>query len=362
MAELKSKKGVEIFSAGKWNGDVYTEADLDAMVEAFKELGDGFPPPLKLGHADEQKILQNSGLPAAGWITNVYRKGKKLLADFDRMPSKIFELLENGAYRKVSSEIYWNLKIGKKLYKRVLGAVALLGADNPGVMNLDDILALYGLEDCEKLKTYFNQFENLKVYNYDQIQGEKDMGAEELKKLQDEKAALEAKLAKFEKEKADKAEATESQLAELKEYKAKAEKREQEAAEKLAKFEREAAEAKVDACITKLEKDNLVTDSMKPYIKALLGEEKKEYSLGEDKTVSKQELLEDLLKLSNEAAKVNFSENSNAGEKKEGKSPEDVLEEKVKNYMKENECDYRDAVVAVQSELGPIQDQPSEED
>src|SRR5574337_748623 len=41
---------VEIFATGKWNGDVYTLADLDAMVGASHQVG--FTPPLKAGHED----------------------------------------------------------------------------------------------------------------------------------------------------------------------------------------------------------------------------------------------------------------------------------------------------------------------
>jgi hypothetical protein len=46
-------KGVEIFSAGTWNGDKYTVDDLHGIVEAFNETKGGVQPYLKLGHAME---------------------------------------------------------------------------------------------------------------------------------------------------------------------------------------------------------------------------------------------------------------------------------------------------------------------
>jgi len=99
QAELKSVEGVEVFSAGKWNGDIYTIEDLDIMVQAFDETRGGIQPHIKLGHDDGQKIIQTDGLPAAGWIGNLYRSGEKLYADFVDIPKKVFQLIENKAYR-----------------------------------------------------------------------------------------------------------------------------------------------------------------------------------------------------------------------------------------------------------------------
>ena len=139
--------GVEIFSAGKWNGDTYTEEDLDAMVAAHNDLKSRLSPPVKLGHNDEQKLLAKDGFPAAGWIVNLYRQGKKLIADLTGIPKKIADLMRVGAYRKRSAEIFWDYEdptTGKK-YSRVLCGLALLGEELPAVSTLDDILALYGI-------------------------------------------------------------------------------------------------------------------------------------------------------------------------------------------------------------------------
>ena len=45
--------GVDVFSAGKWNGDVYTTADLDDMCQADQEIGG------QLNVADLKKWLRD---------------------------------------------------------------------------------------------------------------------------------------------------------------------------------------------------------------------------------------------------------------------------------------------------------------
>ena len=153
--------GVEIFSAGTWNNDTYSDGDIAAMVAAFHELKDRLSPPLKLGHNDEQKILAKDGLPAAGWISNLFQRGGKLLADIAGVPRKVADLIKTGAFRKRSAEIWWDYTdpgTGLK-FPRVLCGLALLGADLPAVTCLDDILALYGGAKTPNLKAYIGEFE-----------------------------------------------------------------------------------------------------------------------------------------------------------------------------------------------------------
>jgi hypothetical protein len=158
QSETFDVNDVEIFSTGKWNGDKYTEKDLDDMVEAYSLLQQEIKPFLKLGHDDKQVLIQKDGLPSAGWITNLKRMGNKLVADFKGIPRKIKELIEKKAYGRFSSEIYWDLTHGGKKYRRVLKAVALLGADTPAVQNLDDFINLYNENKLEYgiLKNYHN--------------------------------------------------------------------------------------------------------------------------------------------------------------------------------------------------------------
>lgn len=144
--------GVEIFAVGTWNGDIYTEKDLDSMVEAFDQVG--FKPPLKLGHNMEQEKQWKDGQPAFGWVGKIYRRGKKLLADFVQLPRKIYEALKRGNYKQISSEIYWNLERNGRVFPRVLRAVALLGADIPAVSGLEAIENLYNEQQEDDVRIY----------------------------------------------------------------------------------------------------------------------------------------------------------------------------------------------------------------
>ena len=143
MAELHTIRGVEIFAAGEHNGDRYTEKDLDAMVEAFRELD--FKPALKVGHAEKP------GTPAYGYIDNLRRVGSKLVADFIDVPREIYEQIKRRGFDRVSAEIWWNLRRAGKVFKRVLKAVALLGAEVPAVAGLKPLReVVHDLDECER--------------------------------------------------------------------------------------------------------------------------------------------------------------------------------------------------------------------
>lgn len=135
--------GVEILRIGKWNGREYSGNDLDAMVASFAALRGTYEPPAKLGHNAEQQLLASDGLPAAGWVANLYRKGSTLVADFKDVPKSIAELIKAGAYKKRSAEIWFNTKFGEITYPAVLKAVSWLGADAPAVSGLSDVFEMY---------------------------------------------------------------------------------------------------------------------------------------------------------------------------------------------------------------------------
>lgn len=135
---------VEVFAEGTWNGDSYSIQDLDEIVNTFNETKDHLKPYLKLGHSEKQKLLAEDELPAAGWVENLKRMGNKLVADFKRIPRKIYEIIKNGGYKRVSIELYVNAKIKDKEFPKALKAIALLGGATPAVGTLDDIRALYG--------------------------------------------------------------------------------------------------------------------------------------------------------------------------------------------------------------------------
>lgn len=136
---------LEIFSAGTHKtgkGQVSaTVKDLDKMIEAFDALKDTniVKPHLKLGHTDAQKWFgQADGIPALGWITEVWREGKILLANIDKVPGSLIDLIKQGRFHNVSAEIFWDAPIEKDgtRFSRVLAAVALLGVEMPAVKDL----------------------------------------------------------------------------------------------------------------------------------------------------------------------------------------------------------------------------------
>lgn len=335
-----SIQGIEVFSEGTWNGDTYTKEDLQEMVDAFEETKKGVRPYLKLGHDEKQNLLQQDGLPAAGWIERVYIQGEKLMADFIDIPKKIYDLIQTKAYRKVSSEIYWNLKVGEKVYKRFLGAVALLGSDMPGCMNLSDILGQYRMMTNEPPKIYSNCEDILFEIKQNSITIEKEgeiMPTE--KELQ-----LEAELKTFKanaEAEANKAKALENENAELKKFKA-----DQEVL--TAKAIADAKIAADEAFISKLESENLCTPAMKPYVAALIGEDKKEYSIkikDEETKLPKRDLLKETLKLFKAIGDVNLDERSTSGDKDSVISKEQ--ETKIEKYIAEHKCTYGQAVKAI---------------
>lgn len=137
--------GKEIFAVGEWNGDKYSEKDLDQMVDAFQKLD--FKPFLKINHDKNKENDKTCDLrPALGFVSNLYRKGKKLIADFSCVPKKLFDAIENGAYNRVSAEIFWNLKRLGKAWPRALKAVSILGTDLPAVESLEGLNDLYEIE------------------------------------------------------------------------------------------------------------------------------------------------------------------------------------------------------------------------
>lgn len=132
--ELKDR---EIFAVGTWNGIEFTEEDLNDIAANFQKLFDSHKVPLKFGHNEEQEITD--GQPAIGWVSRVYKNGKKLFADFSDLPRVVFDAIKNRLYRTVSIEVLFNVDGDGKRFNHVLDAVALLGADQPAVSSLADL-------------------------------------------------------------------------------------------------------------------------------------------------------------------------------------------------------------------------------
>lgn len=339
--DLYSINGVEIFSVGKWNGDDYTEKDLQDMVEAFNDTKVGARPFIKLGHDKNQKLLQEDGLPAAGWIDKIYVQGQKLVADFVDIPSKVYDLIKKRAYRKVSSEIFWNISIGERKYRRLLGAVALLGADTPGVMNLSDILGLYNIDKKNYEKLSSGDELELKLFETNtNTKGAVTMSKTESEikleiELQKQKE-LNEKLESEKREYSQKLETEINEKLELKKFKAQIEIEKEE-------LEKEKEKIRIEKFVNELCAEKLCTPAMKDLISEIVGPEKKEYSI---KKLSKENAIKEMLKLFKAAQDVNFEENS-SGDGDVAKNYADSMDKKIKEYMDQNQCSYGQAAKAV---------------
>jgi hypothetical protein len=210
----------EIFSAGKWNGDEYSESDLQDIADNFNELADKVKPPVKLGHAWKE------GQPALGWVKALDRAGSKLVATLTDVPQIVYDAIQAGRYKRVSSEIYWNYKSkAGKTYNYVLKAVALLGADIPAVSDLEDLAAY-----LTQISVNDGSFERVASYEFEAGRNfelkTKEPDKEPVKKKQEKKKMADDDVKKYEeklaKEKAERKtaeEAAQAAEAKLKKFK-----------------------------------------------------------------------------------------------------------------------------------------------
>ncbi|MDB4311882.1 hypothetical protein N9937_00490 [bacterium] len=156
---------IEALSVGIWNGHNFDSNDLQEIVDNTNAMLPHLQSPVKLGHTDDQKIAQNSGLPAVGWIKKLSLVGDRIVATCNGIPEIVKKLCEK-AYRRVSCEIIpnWrNPETGQSM--RVMSGLALLGADLPAVTNLKDIASLYGEEYTQLAVAYSGN-------SYDPTEGE----------------------------------------------------------------------------------------------------------------------------------------------------------------------------------------------
>ena len=303
---FKTLKGVEIFRTGVWNGDLYEREDLSDMVNNFNLLKERLKPRLKLGHNEAQNLLKEDGLPAAGYVTNLYLRGNTLYADFSNIPDKIYDLIENKSYNDVSVEINWDISDENtgESFRRVLSAVALLGEEQPAVWDNPPLEMFMSLKTGGLVHHY-----SKKAYMPKEIkeimEKEKNIVKEdEIKKLQDENESLKTELSK-------------------KEY--------------------ELLERSVDSKIDIYLKSGKLLPSQKDYAKLLMLElslNKKTYSKDE-KTYSTLDLLDKIYELSEPL--VSLKESSKKGELK------DISDNfmKAKAYAKEHNVSFELALKAV---------------
>ena len=156
--KLESVKmnGIHIADVGKWNGFDFSEKRFDECIKNFNEKV--CEPYLTLNHEGDvteevAKVLKFTGL---GYVSKLWKDGKKLMADFKQVPKLIAELINAGALKQRSIE-FWNKfpHANGKTYGNVLEGVTFHGADGLPAMNtLDDIPKLFkGYDLSEKIKS-----------------------------------------------------------------------------------------------------------------------------------------------------------------------------------------------------------------
>lgn len=348
---LKSIENVEVFSVGTWNGKVTTDKDLENMVQAFKDNEGSFRPFLKLGHDEEQKLLQKDGLPAAGWVYNLRKVGSKLVADFKDIPDKIYTIIKNGGYKSRSAEVFRNIQIGEKVYDKMLGAVAFLGAEFPGVKDLDSILNLY-IHKAENIEKFSKNEIEKDVYQFEgEIMAKTEREIELEKELAIANSKIATKEADVEKYK-NESQTVKTSLEAEKQKLADENKEKQKEIEKYKLEAQTAAEAakkaEIETFVADLEKEKLCTPAMKQLVIQLMEPEKEKYSITIDKKekeVSRKELIKELFKLL-KSSQVNVDNHSEDGDKGEKGISKDAIEK----YASENKCSFGDAYVKLMEE------------
>lgn len=350
---------VEIFATGEWNGDKFSQDDLNSIVGTFQKLKDKLKPYLKLGHGEDQKLLESDELPAAGWVENLRIIGNKLVADFKRVPAKIKELIDSGGYRKVSIELFQNFEVDNETFPLALKSVALLGAEIPAVNTLDDIIALYG--SIEKVKAYQAEVKT-KVYTMEILtpQTKDDIR----RKVMDEQITeLSAKLADREKQFAELTAVKESGVTHIKELTDKVTelsgvieaktKEVEELSSKCRKFELEKKTIEVATKVDELIRSAKLAPAQKEFATALLGSmpEEKKFSIGDKEYKSAEDLLFAMLN-AGEGVKLNTDENTQAGQANRNSGTEIGLDldRRAKEYAEKNKTSYREALLIVSKE------------
>ena len=345
FAELKD---IEVFAVGTWNNTKITEQDIDDIVNGTNEIIDKVKPFVKLGHDDKQKLLQNSGLPAGGWITKLKRKGQKILVDIADVPQKLYELISKGAYKRISSEILWDYTepSTKRKYNKVLSAIAFLGADLPAVTNLEDIAALYSDANKDAQIILYEDEQNKKKVNDKNIKKGSEWIMPNGIKVQELEGKKFVALEDYEAIELEKAEADKMK----KDY--------EEAQAKLKKYEEEQKRLKEEARKKDIEKfvaDNCSETTMhflpkqKDIVMTLMesfdNENKWEFTEGSNtKELTQAELFKMFIELQPNMAVDKFKELSSGGDN--NNEPETDLD-KINKYAEEHKMTFADAAIAL---------------
>lgn len=118
---------MEVFRAGNYGAKgAYTEETLNAIAADYRP--DLLEAPLTFDHAQTG--------PAYGWVSRLRREGDRLVAVLRGVPQAVRGLMQSGAYKRRSVELFRVLPQTGRPYLR---AVSLLGAATPEVKGLRNI-------------------------------------------------------------------------------------------------------------------------------------------------------------------------------------------------------------------------------
>ena len=138
-----------IFRAGTWNGETFTEADLDNMVKSYNQ---DEPPHVILGHSSDYK--GKTLIPSYGRVLGgLKRVGKDLVAIGTEFHEKMAEWIKEGFLNQRSIEL-------TKDNKRIL-AIGMLGAMPPAVKGMELMQ-----EVLKESALQFSEFDETKAFEF----------------------------------------------------------------------------------------------------------------------------------------------------------------------------------------------------
>jgi len=354
----------ELVAVGTWNtmdGKLnITEKDIDAIMESYNEINKtGIRKiPIKLGHDDDQKLLQKDGYPTAGWVENLRKKSVdnvlKIVGDLKAIPNKVHTIIQNKGFVNVSPELSRNftyLNTGKK-YKWLFNRLALLGIDQPA-QDLDELVKAYAKEGSGTATIDFRMSEPMVTDELPKTKPQLKEGImpDELKeKYESDIKGLQEKI----KELQTKDKEQEVKTKEQEDEKVKLQKSLTEAEEKLTAVEEEKKKTEIVALIDGAIKEGKILPVQKEgYVQTLSAmPEKETYKFsdnGEEKEGSALELFKSIM--SNMPNLVELSEFTEQKAKIPTKNTEDdgtkmddvELAEKVNKVMVEEKVDQDEA-------------------
>lgn len=334
----------EIFRVGTFtdaNGKTkkFTETDLDEIVKNFDSStslnSEGRKVPLFLAHPSDE-----SSAPALAWVKSVWKEGKSLFAEFEKITEDAKNAIKNFSFRDVSISIW------KKILQHIgltnTPAVSLLGDFQ--FKNIHKDASQWNFKEKENQmdeKKFFDKFKDFfKSEMSTHINKENQMDSKE---LEEKISSLEEKFSKQDEKFEQQQEEIRTVVAERDKFKSSYEESQKkiDELEKEKKAEKEAAFDKIDEQFC----DSLIeSGKMRPadkefnlfQLKTLRESEKREFTVGDKKEEIKPvELFKKRLE-----AQPKFSELEELGEGAENTSDDKITQLAQKKILENNSLSF----------------------